>query len=40
VAVTTYPKLDAERLRTDFAVFDELVNGKPVAYLDSAASTQ
>jgi len=40
VAVTTQQKLDAERLRTDFAVFDELVNGKPVAYLDSAASTQ
>src|SRR6185437_10185722 len=28
------------RLRADFAVFDELVNGKPVAYLDSASSTQ
>ncbi len=40
MAVTTEPKLDAHRLRTDFAVFDELVNGKPVAYLDSAASTQ
>jgi len=40
VAVTTQPKLDTERLRADFAVFDELVNGKPVAYLDSAASTQ
>jgi len=40
VAVTAQPKLDAERLRADFAVFDELVNGKPVAYLDSAASTQ
>jgi len=40
VAVTAHPKLDAQRLRTDFAVFDELVNGKPVAYLDSAASTQ
>jgi len=38
--VTTQPKLDTERLRADFAVFDELVNGKPVAYLDSAASTQ
>ncbi len=34
------PKLDAERLRADFAFLDELVNGKPVAYLDSAASTQ
>ena len=40
VAVTTEPKLDARRLRADFAVFDELVNGKPVAFLDSAASTQ
>ena len=40
VAVTTQPKLDAHRLRADFAVFDELVNGKPVAFLDSAASTQ
>ena len=40
MAVTIHSKLDAERLRTDFAVFDELVNGKPVAYLDSAASTQ
>ena len=40
MAVTTPPKLDAQRLRADFAVFDELVNGKPVAYLDSASSTQ
>jgi cysteine desulfurase / selenocysteine lyase len=40
VAVTTVTKLDVERLRADFAVFDELVNGKPVAYLDSASSTQ
>jgi len=39
VAVTA-PRLDADKLRTDFAVFDELVNGKPVAFLDSAASTQ
>ena len=36
----TAPRLDADKLRTDFAVFDELVNGKPVAFLDSAASTQ
>jgi len=40
VAVKAHSKLDAERLRTDFAVFDELINGKPVAYLDSASSTQ
>jgi cysteine desulfurase/selenocysteine lyase len=38
VAVATHQKLDAERLRADFAVFDELVNGKPVAYLDSAST--
>src|SRR5438128_6702994 len=40
MAVTTAASLDAHRLRADFAVFDELVNGKPVAYLDSASSTQ
>ena len=40
MAVTADPKLDANRLRADFAVFEELVNGRPVAYLDSAASTQ
>jgi cysteine desulfurase/selenocysteine lyase len=40
VAVTAEPKLDAHRLRRDFAVFDDLVNGRPVAFLDSAASTQ
>ena len=34
------PTLDAHRLRADFAVFDELRNGKPLAYLDSASSTQ
>ena len=40
VAVQTKSRLDAQALRADFAVFDELVNGKPVAYLDSASSTQ
>jgi cysteine desulfurase / selenocysteine lyase len=40
VAVTADPKLDAHRLRADFPFLDELVNGKPFAYLDSAASTQ
>ncbi len=40
MAVTTAAALDAHRLRADFAVFEELVNGKPVAFLDSAASTQ
>ena len=36
----TVPALDAHKLRADFAVFDDLVGGKPVAYLDSASSTQ
>src|SRR5213082_2507901 len=40
MAVSPATRLDAHRLRTDFAVFDELINGKPVAYLDSASSTQ
>ena len=40
MAVTAVSKLDAERLRADFAFLEELVKGRPVAYLDSAASTQ
>lgn len=40
MTVTPETKLDAHRLRADFAVFDELVNGRPVAFLDSAASSQ
>src|ERR671938_815744 len=40
VAVTTQKTLDAHALRADFPVVDELVNGKPVAFLDSAASAQ
>jgi cysteine desulfurase/selenocysteine lyase len=40
VSVTSATTLDARRLRADFAVFEELVGGKPIAYLDSASSTQ
>jgi cysteine desulfurase / selenocysteine lyase len=40
VAVKATRTLDVHRLRADFAVFEELVNGRPFAYLDSAASTQ
>jgi cysteine desulfurase / selenocysteine lyase len=40
VAVPTKPKLDAHRLRADFPVFEHPVRGKPLAYLDSASSTQ
>jgi cysteine desulfurase / selenocysteine lyase len=40
MAVTPATKLDAHKLRADFPVFEELIGGKPVAYLDSASSTQ
>jgi cysteine desulfurase/selenocysteine lyase len=40
MATSVQTALDATRLRGDFAVFEELVNGKPIAYLDSASSTQ
>ena len=40
MAVTTEAKLDAQGVRADFAYLEELRGGKPVAFLDSAASTQ
>jgi cysteine desulfurase/selenocysteine lyase len=40
VAVTARPKLDAHALRADFPVFDRPIHGKPLAYLDSANSSQ
>lgn len=40
VAVTTRPKLDARKLRADFPVFEQPMHGKPLAYLDSANSSQ
>ena len=33
-------KLDARRLRADFPIFEHPVHGKPLAFLDSAASSQ
>jgi cysteine desulfurase / selenocysteine lyase len=33
-------KLDAYKLRLDFPIFEQRVHGKPLAYLDSAASAQ
>jgi cysteine desulfurase/selenocysteine lyase len=38
VAVTTQAKLDARKLRADFPIFEQLIHGKPLAYLDSAVS--
>jgi cysteine desulfurase/selenocysteine lyase len=40
MAVTTAPKLDARRLRADFPIFEHSIHGHPLAYLDSAASSQ
>ena len=40
MAVTTEPRLEAEKLRADFPIFERPVHGKPLAYLDSAASAQ
>jgi cysteine desulfurase/selenocysteine lyase len=40
VAVTARSKLDAARLRADFPIFEQRVHGKPLAFLDSAASSQ
>jgi len=39
MAVTSLPKLDAQKLRADFPIFEQEINGKPLAYLDSAVST-
>jgi cysteine desulfurase / selenocysteine lyase len=39
VAVTT-KTLDARALRADFPIFEQQIHGKPLAYLDSAASSQ
>jgi cysteine desulfurase/selenocysteine lyase len=40
VAVTASPALDAQKLRADFPIFQQKIHGKPLAYLDSAASSQ
>ena len=40
MAVTARPKLDARKLRADFPIFEQKIHGKPLAYLDSAVSSQ
>ena len=40
VAVKTSTKLDARTLRADFPIFEQEFHGKPLAFLDSAASSQ
>ncbi len=40
MAVTAHSKLDAARVRADFPIFEQTFHGKPLAFLDSAASSQ
>ena len=40
MAVTAKPTLDAHQLRADFPIFEQTFHGKPLAFLDSAASSQ
>ena len=39
-AADSAPALDAARLRADFPILGETVNGRPLVYLDSAATSQ
>src|SRR2546421_10289962 len=40
MAVSAGTKLDARTLRADFPIFEQEIHGKPLAYLDSANSSQ
>ena len=40
MAVTALPRLDARSVRADFPIFEHPIHGKPLAYLDSASSSQ
>ena len=40
MAVTATPKLDARKLRADFPIFEQEIHGHPLAYLDSAVTSQ
>ena len=34
------PSLDVERIRQDFQILHQEINGKPLVYLDNAATSQ
>jgi cysteine desulfurase / selenocysteine lyase len=40
VTIPAATKLDAQKLRADFPIFEQQFHGKPLAYLDSANSSQ
>ena len=39
-AARTAPPLDVERVRRDFPILQRTMRGKPLVYLDSAASAR
>src|SRR5262245_12374043 len=39
MAVSPEVKLDASKLRADFPIFEQVIHGKPLAYLDSAVTS-
>jgi cysteine desulfurase/selenocysteine lyase len=40
MAVRARSRLDAQRLRADFPIFEQQIHGKPLSYLDSAVTSQ
>src|SRR4051812_8749667 len=40
MAVEVEPTLDGAKLRADFPIFEQVFHGKPLAYLNSAATSQ
>src|SRR4249920_4157703 len=40
VVLTARSSLDAQKLRSDFPIFEQKIHGKPLAYLDSAVTAQ
>jgi cysteine desulfurase / selenocysteine lyase len=40
MAVKAESRLDAQRLRADFPIFEQQIHGKPLSYLDSAVTSQ
>jgi cysteine desulfurase/selenocysteine lyase len=40
MVATSRPALEAKRLRADFPIFEQKIHGKPLAYLDSAVTSQ
>ena len=40
MTVTAAPELDVEQLRKDFPILSQRIRGKPLVYLDNAATSQ